>query len=70
MARLIPKRASSPWPADPPLRPFVRAFRVAKDFTCEGIRFHKGELVSHDDPLAQAIHGEFPEYLVPAQNRD
>jgi hypothetical protein len=42
----------------------VRAFRVAKDFTCEGVRFHKGEPVSPDSPLAQVIHREYPEYFV------
>jgi hypothetical protein len=63
MRRLTPRRASNPWPADPPLRPPVRALRVTKDFSCEGLRFREGQLLSPDSPIAQAIHREFPKYL-------
>jgi hypothetical protein len=68
MRRLSPKRAN-PWPADPATRPSVRAFRVTRNFTCEGFRFYEGQLVSPDSPLAQAIHGEYPEYLQPAKRQ-
>jgi hypothetical protein len=68
MRRLTPKRASNPWPADPPLRPPVRALRVTKDFTCEGLYFHVGQIVSPDNELVQAICREDPHhYLEPAR---
>lgn len=68
MRRLTPKRAAS-WPADPPPRPSVRALRVTKDFTCEGLRFREGQLLSPDSPIVQAIASEYPEYLQPASLR-
>jgi len=48
----------------------VPGLRVTKNFTCEGFRFYEGQVVSPNSPLAQEIHGEYPEYLVPAQNRE
>ena len=67
MARPTPKRASETWPADQPLRPSFPALRVTKDFTCEGLRFREGQLLSPESPIAQAIHREYPEYLQPAR---
>jgi len=69
MARVMPRvfNKPDPWPADPPLRPPMPAFRVIKDFTCEGIRFHKGQLLALGSPSAQAIHREYPEYLQPTR---
>jgi hypothetical protein len=64
--RRLTKRAAS-WPADPAQRPSVRALRVTKDFTCEGLRFREGQLLSPDSPIVQAIHREFPEYLQPTR---
>jgi hypothetical protein len=62
-----PKRAAPAWPTDPPLRPPVRALRVTKDFTAEGLWFREGQLVSPDNKLVQAIAAEHPEYLQPAR---
>ena len=68
MARGIHKVFNKPDPApDPPLRPIVPALRVTKDFTCEGIRFREGQLLSADSPSAQALFREYPEYLQPTR---
>ena len=64
--RVSPKQASNRWPADPPQRPSVRALRVVRPFTCEGLAFREGQLVSPDSPIVQAIAREHPEYLQPA----
>ena len=66
MSRLTPKRARQPAP-DPPLRPIVPALRATREFTCEGLRFREGQLLSPESPIAQAIHREYPEYLQPAR---
>ena len=63
---LSPGVFNKPDPApDPPLRPIVPALRVTKDFTCEGVRFHEGQLLAPDSPIVQAIHREYPELLRP-----
>ena len=38
-----------------------------KDFTCEGLRFREGQLLSPDSPIAQAIFREYLHYLQPAR---
>lgn len=69
MARLTPKRLREEhFPPGPALRPTVPALRVTKDFTCEGLRFREGQLLSPDSLLAQAIHREYPEYRQPTRS--
>ena len=69
MDRLTQKRRKDDptWPSPAPTpRPFATALRVKHDFACRGFTFHKGTLLSLDDPLVREIAQEHPDYLEPA----
>lgn len=56
-------RRSEQWPPAPPPRPFATALRVKHAFACRGLTFHKGALLSPDDPLVREIAQQHPNYL-------
>jgi hypothetical protein len=81
LPRFVPKRArapeplapddEAPWtpPAPAPLH-FVPRLSVRSSFTCEGVLFREGAIVSAESERVQAILREYPLYFERASNLD
>jgi hypothetical protein len=69
MPRVIPKRArrpDGPDPAPPLPPPGIYGLVVTRSFSCEGVSFLKGAVVSVNNELVQRIYAERPDLLKPA----